>query len=138
MAASVKTMFLSLFLLVTRKSFNPTIQERLGRDIQALCAAINFSLKRQSLTKPTWIAQNTYPATKYLYLHSQLYIHLPKPDEIHLPAASEQEICILRTFGLIYDIGFYFHNIRGKAAERVGRQQKAWETIFWLKRNCKM
>lgn len=109
---------------------NLTIQERLGRDIQALCAAINFPLKGQFLTKPTWFARNTYLATKYLYLHPQLYIHLPKLDGIHLPAASEQEICILRTFGLIYCIGFYFQNIRGKPAESVGRQQKGWDTIF--------
>lgn len=40
-----------------------------GRDIQASCAAINFPLEGQSSTKPPWIAINTYPATKYLYLH---------------------------------------------------------------------
>jgi len=91
-----------------------------GRDIQASCAAINFPLEGQSLTEPPWIAINTHPATQYLYLHPWLHTHLPRLDGIHLPAASGQEIRILRTSGLIYCIGCYFHNIRGKAAESWG------------------
>lgn len=103
-----------------------------GRDTEASCAAINFPLKEQSLTKPPWIVQGTLILPPHPIFTPTVIYTSPRTGWDSLTCCLQEGNLHLKNFWshLLYHFLFLQHQKKGS--------RKGQSSIFWLRRSFYM